>query len=256
MKIVFAPPEGSGASAEERLRALYSYLTRMSNDLNVALSAIDTTNMSPETVQMIQSGGTAVAESQSNLAEQASVLKSLIVKTADAVYSKMDEMKINLKGEYLALSAWGTEKTALESLISTTADGITQDYTHLDEITNGKVNDNAVAFDEYKKDTKAFIRTGLIYYDDNDDPVYGVAIGQFMDTTIQHGQEVVVLTGDKFVTTYTAQRLSFWQNGQELAYVANNEFHAPRMVVDNTMSIGGYVVETANGLAFRWKGGS
>lgn len=84
-------------------------------------------------------------------------------------------------------------------------------------------------------------------------PVYGVAVGQNLTTTEIDGEEVV--DQNNFRATFTAKKLSFWQDSTEIAYVSNNQLYITNIVVLDAMCIGKWRMATTNGLAFQWIGG-
>ena len=95
----------------------------------------------------------------------------------------------------------------------------------------------------------ANIKSGLLYYDENEVPIYGLEIGQrnYID-----GVEVF----NKFAR-FTAGRLSFYdQNGYEVAYISDYKIYITHAEVTGTLKLGGYLVDTSNGLTFKWVGRS
>ena len=124
-------------------------------------------------------------------------------------------------------------------------------YTHVD---SDKANTDAVsaAFGQYKTETEGYIRTGIVGYD-GAVPVYGVAVGQGLTVTDVDGETVV--DQNNFRATFTAQRLSFWQDANEVAYVSNNRLYITNITVLEGVTLGKWQITTASGLAFRWIGG-
>lgn len=95
----------------------------------------------------------------------------------------------------------------------------------------------------------ANIKSGLLYYDENEVPVYGLEIGQrnYID-----GVEVF----NKFAR-FTAGRLSFYdQNGYEVAYISDYKIYITHAEVTGTLKLGGYLIDTTKGLTFKWVGRS
>ena len=96
-------------------------------------------------------------------------------------------------------------------------------------------------------EVNANIRTGLLYNDENGIPVFGVEIGQ---TNKVDGVEVF----NQFARI-TADKLSFYdQNGSEVAYISDYNLCITNAEVTGTLKLGGYIVDTTNGLAFKWGG--
>ena len=95
------------AKATEQLVQMRSYLYQLVQDLNLSLRQLE----APETEQAtVQSAAQAARE------QTAAGLKSLIVKTAETVSRQMEQMKTELRGEYVAVSDFGTylERTSQE----------------------------------------------------------------------------------------------------------------------------------------------
>lgn len=58
-----------------------------------------------------------------------------------------------------------------------------------------------------------------------------------------------------FRATFTASKLSFWQDASEVAYVSNNRLYITNITVLEGMSIGEWEISSENGLVIRWMGG-
>ena len=108
------------------------------------------------------------------------------------------------------------------------------------------------AFGSYKAGTEGYIRTGVVYYE-GALPVYGVAVGQNLTTTLVDGVETVAQ--NDFRATFTAKRLSFWQDSTEVAYVSDNRLYIRDITVLDSVTLGGWKLASENGLAFQWIGG-
>ena len=97
-------------------------------------------------------------------------------------------------------------------------------------------------------DVKARIKSGLLYYD-GEIPVYGLEIGQ--ENTI-NGVKVF----NQFAR-FCAGKLSFYdQNGTEVAYISDYKLYITHAEVTGTLKLGGYLVDTSNGVTFKWVGRS
>lgn len=95
----------------------------------------------------------------------------------------------------------------------------------------------------------ANIKSGLLYYDENEIPVYGLEIGQ---KNVINGIEVF----NKFAR-FSAGRLSFYdQNGTEVAYISDYKIYITHAEVTGTLKLGGYLVDTSKGVTFKWVGRS
>ncbi len=231
----------------------YSYLVQMSQQLNLALGALEE-----------MGGGAGAASARRQAArytgtedtaaarEQYETLRSMIIKTAEQVKKTTAELTAKLEEEYVASSEFGGYVAKLSAYLEANPEAVTQYYSFFSDL---QANVEAVdaAFAHYKVDTEGYIRTGIVYYD-NDVPVYGVAVGQDLTSREIDGQRVV--EQNNFRAVFTATRLSFWQDATEVAYVSNNRLYITNITVLGGIGIGQWSVEAAEGgLAFRWIGG-
>ena len=239
MSELLMPPYPNG-SVQQQLTQQYSYLFQMAQQLNMALSALEggTVSNGSGSGQQRKSGGAASAAGKAALenAEQFQNLRAMIVKTAKQVSRNMEQLETRLSEEYVASSQFGTYVQRLSAYLEANPEALTQYY----------------SFCSDKLDTEGYIRTGIVYYD-GPAPVYGVAVGQNLTTTEIDGQQVV--EQNNFRAVFTAQRLSFWQDSTEIAYVSNNRLYITNITVLDSISIGHWRMDSGNGLAFKWIGG-
>ena len=230
----------------------YAYLVQMSQQLNLALGALEemgggagAASARRQAVRYTGTEDTAAAQ------EQYEMLRSMIIKTAEQVKKTTAELTAKLE-EYVASSEFGGYVAKLSAYLEANPEAVTQYYSFFSDL---QANVEAVdaAFAHYKVDTEGYIRTGIVYYD-NDVPVYGVAVGQDLTSREIDGQRVV--EQNNFRAVFTATRLSFWQDATEVAYVSNNRLYITNITVLGGIGIGQWSVEAAEGgLAFRWIGG-
>ena len=227
MSELLMPPYPNG-SVQQQLTQQYSYLFQMAQQLNMALSALEggTVSNGSGSGQQRKSGGAASAAGKAAL-ENA------------------------LSEEYVASSQFGTYVQRLSAYLEANPEALTQYYSFCSDLAANVAAVDA-AFSTYKLDTEGYIRTGIVYYD-GPAPVYGVAVGQNLTTTEIDGQQVV--EQNNFRAVFTAQRLSFWQDSTEIAYVSNNRLYITNITVLDSISIGHWRMDSGNGLAFKWIGG-
>ena len=245
MSTLTLPPYPAGTLQQQVMRQ-YSYLFQMSQQLNLALSQLEQTNrQSSEDTAKHQTA--AKEETQ----RKSQTLKSMIVKTANRVEQRMEQLTAELAGEYVAVSDFGSYMEKLNAYIEANPEAITQYYSFYADL-QADINKVNAAFSDYRTGTEGYIRTGIVYYD-GEVPVYGVAVGQNLTTTVTDGEEVV--DQNNFRATFTAKKLSFWQDSTEIAYVSNNQLYITNIVVLDSMRLGKCRMATQNGLAFQWIGG-
>lgn len=62
-------------------------------------------------------------------------------------------------------------------------------------------------------------------------------------------------TGDAFKSRLSGEKLSFTENGEEVAYISNDTLHTHNASVDNDLQIGGFTfLSTSGGLGLAWRG--
>lgn len=237
---------------QEQLERQYAYLFQMAQQLNLAMDAT-------AGGAAASSGGTNAPadtpahtpEMDKELKRQYQTLKSMIIQTADIVKKQMDQLTVELSGEYVAVSEFGSYVEKLNSYIEANPEALTQYYSFCSDL---KADTDAVssAFESYKAGTEGYIRTGVVYYD-GALPVYGVAVGQNLQVTEVDGVEMV--EQNNFRATFTATKLSFWQDAEEVAYVSNNRLYITRITVLEGMDVGEWKVSGERGLTFQWIGG-
>lgn len=221
------PPQLKGDEAQ-KIAAVYSYLFRLSENLNVALNNLNADNFaSAKEYNLVNSGGSGnslSSDEQTNLAHNYRELRSLIVNTAEIIRSEMDKLKLQLDSRYEAISGeWGTYQENITNTIEMTAQGILQSYGYDAKIDS--LQEAAAGFSQYIITTEGYIRQGFIDYDENNIPIIGIAIGQGLTTqkvTI-NGEEYEQIDSTQSCAFYTADKVSFRINGEEVAYISNNK---------------------------------
>ena len=221
------------AAAQEKL---YSYLYQMAEQINVALTQVQTAELSEEQTQAVARIASAAAEKTTG---QANALKSLIVKTANTIQAQMDELQASLRSTYLAISDFGTYQEELEGQIRATAEGVVQAYSYDAKIE--ALQQGMVAFEAFETSTNQYIKTGLLFVDEQGVPRYGVAVGEKLTTVTADGQEV--LTRTDLMSTFTSDRLSFWQGGVEVAYISSGMLVIGSAEIKTRLKVGNYALK-------------
>lgn len=178
-------------------------------------------------------------------------IKSLIIKSADIVSAYYEKISNRLEGIYVAESEFGTYKEQTAQNIMENSSYAERSFSNLQEITNslsdslrdaknevdGKLGDISGLLYGISRtiiDVSANIRSGVLFYDENGVPVYGIEIGQ---STKIDGVEVF----DKFAR-FTSDRLSFFdQNDNEVAYVSDRKLFINHAEIKVTLRMGGFV---------------
>lgn len=243
MSALMMPPAPAG-TVSQQLQRQYSYLFQMAQQLNLVLAQL-------EGGQQVAASASAVPAAEEERTQQYRTLKSMVIKTAQQVQQELQQLTARLEGEYVAASDFGTYVEQLNSYIEANPAAITQYYSFSSAL-QSDIDAVTAAFGDYRADTEGYIRTGIVYYD-GAVPVYGVAVGQNLTATEVDGQQVV--DQNNFRATFTATKLSFWQDTAEVAYVSNNQLYITDITVLSAMTLGKWRVVTQNGLSFKWMGG-
>lgn len=237
-----APPQFNG-TPEEQIKQVTRYLFQLQRDLNIAMDGVGKS--------ISQSvGQTAQTAAQKETAQAAKSLKALIIKTANFVKQEMDSWTELLEGNYLAISDFGTYREEMSQEITTTATDIVNSFNFNSTLEDYRArieeleSDNS-ALTSYKVQTEQYTKTGLLYFDEFDVPVYGYAVGEVLTRVTVNGEETV--RREDLMATWSAGRLNFWQGGVIVAYYANNKMYVTDGEFLNSLQIGDWIITTAGG---------
>jgi hypothetical protein len=255
-------PTEEGKNAQMR-----SYLYQLAEQLKYALNALDTEAANRMVQQAIKSA--ASAKTSDEALADFNAIKALIITSADIVEAYYEQISEKFSGLYVAKSSFPNgdeaafiEQTQQEIVKNSTA--ITQNFTNVQSILS-----DIKGFGSETITVNACIKTGLLTYlsateaakygMESGSPLYGMEVGQ--KNLDSDGNEVF----NKYAR-FTADRLSFYSgNGEEIAYFSGSNLHIYSAEIDSAdikkaeideLGLGGYLVDTSNGLAFKWKGGA
>lgn len=239
-------------------RATYDYLYRVTEQLNLALSNLGAENFAADsTARQVLAGGMS-GEQKETLERGLGNLKSLIIKTADAVQAEMQVLETSLESKYVAVSDFGAYQEDIAARLTATAEKIEQAISYYAALSDalGGVSDE---FDAYTVEVQGYIRQGIIGYEDAV-PVVGIAIGR--DLTVTGAQETVdgkvydVIDTSSNMSIWTPDKLAFYINGAEAAYFSNGALYVGTVIVQNKLVIGQkeWQIDHANGLSIKWIG--
>lgn len=239
MVIIPSPPMLQGSHAQQ-LGDIRRYLFRVVETLNGSLNSLTAENF---TVSAMASLGGATKE---EISQTQSELKSLIIKNANEVYRSIDEITRTLKSDYVAISDFGTFRETMENTITETAAGLEQ-----------QINTQSEIMGSYISSTNGYIRQGVVGYDGLT-PIIGIAIGQDIRVTgateTVGGKQYETIDTTQNMSVWTTKRLSFYVNGSEVAYFANDALYVTG-IHTGSVTFPKWVIDDMNGLSFRWTGG-
>ena len=226
-------PPMSGGSAQEQLEGLRRYLIQLTDQLRGA--DWSARSVLQEVSQAIDADSLRDGARRTEL-EGFAALKSLIVKTADYAAENSETFKLKLSGNYVAVSDFGKYWQNATMTVDGNEFGIRQLYDFSAGVNN-----------KFTVGSKQYVKTGLLYFD-GVKPVYGVGVGNIA-TTVANESEVLDKTQNELVTV-TPGRVSFWQGGSEVAYLAEKKLHFPSGTLEAYNAVLSGTVSAAAGSSF------
>lgn len=243
MSVDIRLPNINGRTEAEQLSQIKSYLYQFAGQLQWALKTVETGGSANIVQQSKVLAGVAKDDPVSNFNQ----LKGLIIKSADIVdayYEKIDSL-LKLSGDYTASSEFGAFREQTLNQISATNAQIQQNITDLQAIFDENGNIRAELL------VNGHIYSGIIEYAKDGEAIVGIEIGQ---TVTENGVKVF----NKFAR-FTAEQLAFYDaliQDEPVAYISNYKLYITNAEVTGTLKLGGFVLDTSNGLALRWEGRS
>ena len=242
MVVLPTPPMLQGNQTQQ-LQDVRRYLFRLVEQLNGSLNNLTEENFSPGTAQAL----TGAAGRNDDYQQTQADLKSLIIKNANDVRQTIEMLTTTLESEYLAISDFGTFREDMENTITATAAGLEQ-----------RINTRSEVVDSFITATNGYIRQGVVGYD-GATPIIGIAIGQDIRVTgakqTVGGKEYEEIDRSQNMSIWTTKKLSFYVNGGEVAYFANDALYVTG-IHTGTVTFPNWVIDDGNGLSFRWTGGN
>ena len=254
MNIDLRMPNITEKTPEGQLAQIRSYLYQFAEQLQWAFNSISDgeTMESYRASQVIPSQAVYSSVSNEQSAKNTfSELKSLIIKSADIVEAYYKEFGVLLEseGKYVAVSDFGTYYENSSKTIVDKYDSIEQQYKNLQKV----VDDMGVVVGELS--TNALIRSGMLKYvtigEYDGVPLYGIEIRQQTvdDTT---GKEVL-----NKLAMLSSEGLELYANPDSTVPTAifkHNTMYITNAEVSGSLKLGGYRIQTSNGLLFKWEG--
>lgn len=257
MAIDIRMPNITATSEAGQLLQIKSYLYQFSEQLNWALNTLES-NGEISVVNQSKGGSSssgssafdsdASSSSEENKEASFTELKSLIIKSADIVNAYYEKINTKLKGQYIAVSDFGTYYNNASLELKGTCDGLVQNYSSVQGTLNGLKEKIA----ELEND--AHIKTGLLKYEQIGEqdgiPIYGMQVGQ--TTENEEGEEVfnrLAQYSTLGVELYDSQNTT-----KPSSYLHKDEMMTTNAIIKGKMELGGYRADTSNGVAWKWVG--
>lgn len=246
MVTLSTPPMIQGSDARSLLE-VRRYLFRLVDELNMSLNSLTVENFAPDAAEQI--GGKKLSEAAKKQLDQTqSELKSLIIKNANEVNAEIEEINHSLESNYVAVSDFGTFQENIKSEVSETAAALQTNIYATSQIV-----------DQYINTTQGYIRQGVVRYEGLT-PIIGIAIGQDITVTGEkatvNGKEYDTIDTRHNMSVWTTEKLSFYVNGSEVAYFANDALTVNKISTGSMEINSDWSIDASNGLAFKWIGGA
>ena len=258
------PPILKGTE-QQQLAQMRDYLVRLSQSLDAVSSSTKTVIDRGSAAAQKTGGGTPSGTvTTEQLKEQANLLKSLIIKTADQIVQDANNTYV------ISDQLGGYYEQAFESQVVTTVQGTIEDYNFY-EIVSGIVGLDAIQ--SFMTLVDGEIKRGVIEDPTTHQDVIGIAISQHMqfysDTDPDHppeigpdGQTYYRIQDDQTFGFYTSTGWQFWLNGQKVGWfdsqAADGALHIASAVVEQHIQMGDNwlidVTDAGDGIGFRYIG--
>ena len=233
-------PNITATTPEGQMSQMQSYMHQLVEQLNWALATVDNAIQgNTSSVVMTSQGG---SQSEEEAVNTFNSIKALIIKSADIVTAYEETIREELKGEYVAVSDFGTYTQKTDLAIETNSKGINEVYTNVQNI--GVKTTEATENDV--RATKVYIKRGYLGDDEDGNAVYGIAVGEYDDNGAYQNY-----------AWFTSSKLSFFDRNSKkpVAYISKNKLHINDATFLGAVQFGGYKADTSDGIAFTWIGG-
>lgn len=251
-------------SEQQQLSALRDYLVRLAQSLNAVDSATIVTSSTSDKV---------TKRVTDDLKQQAADLRSLIIKTADALDVRIETNAegiddINgtistLGNTYVTQSAFGTYKESVLQTIENTAKATIESYGYSSMIS--ALNAGLDSISEYLTLIDGEIRRGVIEDPLTHQDVLGIAISQSLvftsGTVEQDGLTYYRIDSSQAQTfgLYTSTGWQFWINGQKVGWfdsTSSSALHVASAIIESGLRFGEDWIldQNSNGIGFRYIG--
>lgn len=228
----------------EIVEAYYEEINKKLKGIYVASSDFGT--FKQETEQGISQSSTDITQAFTNIQEIETNLqdtKSGIGSNVESLSAEVGQIDTKLQD---VKSGIDTNLKSLSDDVGQIDSDLQTAKSNIDSDLKG-IKDDIITLNYSLVEANAHIKSGLLDYDENEIPIYGLEIGQ---RNVIDGEEVF----NKYAR-FTAGRLSFYdKNGFEVAYISDFKLYITHAEVTGTLKLGGYLVSTSNGLTFKWVG--
>ena len=229
-------PEIKDGNTPDAIKEIKSYIIRLDRQLSLLLDNVGTDNLAPELYERIYTAPQ----------KDIGALKNEIIETATQIKAISDEINLRLESDYVAKSEIGEYTEQAFQHITVDGKGVTQYFEEIDVISEkadaaqqgvSGALESYTALESTVSKMNAYIRTGKL-----DEGVYGIEIGNFS-------------SGERapYKVRLSENKLSFYVDGEEVAYFSDNRMHISRASIPYMLSIGSCTIKNENGVSFSCK---
>lgn len=220
------------------VNAYYEKLSTKFEGAYVAQSDFGT--YTEQTAQVIEENSTSIGRAFTNIQTIDTDLQGVFT-DVQAVDDKLSKEVSGIKQ-----SAENTTK-ALSKSINDTEKELSESIDDVNTELGKKIKAVAQKVDAILT-VNAYIKSGLLYYNDEQLPIYGVEVGQ---TNNVNGVDVF-----KKFARFTADRLSFYdQNNKEVAYISDYKLYITSVEILYNLIGGGFILDFSRGFTLKFAGG-
>lgn len=232
----FAPPVELHGNADQQISDIYTYLFKLAAQLNLSFEQTTPAAIFEEVNKALEHADSG-KETDKAIVDNYQQLKSLVIKTADYTSGYGSGNVETYSGYFVAKSEFGEYKEQTNATITQTSTDLTQMYEYAASLGILGNGESDVDITDIETWTQAYIKSGLLYYD-GALPKFGVAVGDVKQLVTIDGHEVI--NRQNLLATFTADRLSFWQSGSEVAYLSSGSMYFPSAHISGgSIEIGG-----------------
>lgn len=290
MPINLRLPNINGVNEKEQISQLKSYLYQLVTELEFVFNTSGASSDSVVVLPKAQQGSKSTDSGNMSATAMFSVLKPLIIKSADIVDAYYDKLTKKFDGDYVASSDFGTYTETTQQTIEANSYAIEQTFSNVQTIDtnlnnkvssiNQNIEDTAKGLSESLKDATSDLSDEISEVSkDLGNKITALAESVEAVLTVNaytrsgvlyydndslpvYGFEVGqtntvngVETFKKFAR-FIADRLSFYdQNDMEVAYISDYKLYITSVEILYSLIGGGFILDFSRGFTLKFAGG-
>ena len=230
MNINCEVPMLNGLDERTKITKIEKYLYELDQQLKVVLANIDIDNFTVETRDELQLSAASKKKAETEFKQTVDSIKQKIINTAESISSDIETLRETMEGHYRATSEqFGTYNADFFRETTKNALATIDEFKQIENI-NG-----------YYLASQGYIKTGNIGTDKEGKAIYGIEIGDVQDAS-----------GTKL--RFSNNAIVSIENSETIWYIEDGEVKAKRLIVEEYIYLGGYRVETTDGVEYKWDG--